>query len=347
MKLLRRLALKILVFVAFFGCVAASWSASYVMLRQIYRLTGHLSSEYLSGLLEVIVSMVIFLNLAWLSIKLLRKWERVMYKPILDAMNRIGKGDFNVVLEKNDDYGEIVESINEMASELSRMETMRQDFISNVSHEIQSPLTSIRGFARALREDTLSRESRVHYLDIIEAESTRLSGLSDNLLKLSALEAGSCPFEMKVYRIDRQLRDMVLAAEPQWQGKQLEVEAELEPVSVLAVEELMSQVWTNLLYNSIKFTPRGGKILLRLSSTETKVRMEISDTGIGMDPEDLPHIFERFFKADKARSVSGGGSGLGLSIVKKIVELHEGSIQVVSQQGAGTTFTLELPKSSG
>ncbi|MGF7045842.1 signal transduction histidine kinase [Paenibacillus sp. DS2015] len=346
MKHVKKIIKAVLIYLAFFISVGISWSAAYLLMIRIYDRFGRPSSEYLMQLYIVLVGIIISLILMLVFYKVIQGWERIFHKSIIDGIRRISKGDFNVVLEKNKDYGEfegIVESINEMASELSRMETMRQDFISNVSHEIQSPLTSIRGFAHALQDETLSVANRRHYLNIIEAESVRLSGLSDNLLKLSALEAGSFPFEIKPYRLDKQLREMILASEPQWLRKNIEVEAELEEISMYAVEDLMSQVWTNLLHNSIKFTPQGGFINIRLQTREKRVEVVIRDSGIGIAEEDLPRIFERFYKVDKARSSSGGGSGLGLSLVKKIVEIHEGNVCVKSNPGEGTAFVVSLP----
>jgi len=330
----------------YFGGVGISWTAAYFLMNWIYSRAGRPSSDYLVQLISVMVGIVILFMMALVVSKLFRGWERVFYRSIIEGLGRIAKGDFNVVLDNNREYGEfgeIVESINVMASELSQMETMRQDFISNVSHEIQSPLTSIRGFALALQDETLNVESRRHYLNIIVAESTRVSGLSDNLLKLSALESGNFPFENQVYRLDKQLRDTILASEPQWLEKNIEVEAELEEVNVTAVKDLMTQVWTNLLHNSIKFTPRNGCIHIKLRTIDERVEVEIQDSGIGISEEDLPRIFDRFYKADKARTASGGGSGLGLSLVKKIVELHKGKVTVASRPGEGTAFVVSLP----
>lgn len=330
----------------YFGGVGISWSAAYFLMDWIYNRIGRPSSEYVVQLISVMVGIVILFMMALLTSKFFRGWERVFYNSIIEGLGRIAKGDFNVVLDNKKDYrefGEIVESINVMASELSQMETMRQDFISNVSHEIQSPLTSIRGFALALQDETVSMESRRHYLNIIVAESTRVSGLSDNLLKLSALESGNFPFENQVYRLDKQLRDTILASEPQWLEKNIEVEAELEEVNVTAVKDLMTQVWTNLLHNSIKFTPQNGCIHIKLRTVDERLEVEIQDSGIGISEEDLPRIFERFYKADKARTASGGGSGLGLSLVKKIVELHKGKVTVASRPGKGTAFVVSLP----
>ncbi|WNS42591.1 HAMP domain-containing sensor histidine kinase [Paenibacillus sp. MMS20-IR301] len=324
-----------------------SWNGSYFGSRLLVQHFGWSFPDYGYHMLIMAMQVVLFICIGGIIAFATRGQEHRFYMPILTAMQQISKGNFKIELENSKQYrqfGGIVEGINEMASELSRMETMRQDFISNVSHEIQSPLTSIRGFAAALQDNSLSPESRKHYLDIIEAESRRLSGLSDNLLKLSALEAESFPFERKPYRLDKQLREMILASEPQWLGKEIEVEAELAETTVVAVKDLLSQVWTNLLHNSIKFTPQGGVITVSLRMTEEWIEVEVKDSGIGIAEEDLKRIFERFYKVDKSRSVtSGAGSGLGLPLVKKIVELHEGSIQVTSRPGEGTATTVRLP----
>lgn len=347
MKMLWEIVKHTLLFILIFCLAGLSWTASYFLMNRMNTAYSWLLSNYALQLITFLVGLLIFFLMTLLfSIFFRDGWDRVFYKSIIEAINRISKGDFDVVLENNKEYrefGKIVEGINEMASELSQMETMRQDFISNVSHEIQSPLTSIRGFALALHDDTLSAESRKHYLDIIVAESTRVSGLSDNLLRLSSLESSDIPFEPQFYRLDKQLRDMVLASEPQWLGKSIEVEAELEEVSISAVKDLMSQVWTNLLHNSIKFTPQNGCIHIILRSIDEGVEVEVLDSGIGISEEELPRIFDRFYKVDKARSVGGGGSGLGLSLVKKIVEMHGGKVTVRSQPGEGTGFKVSLP----
>ena len=234
-------------------------------------------------------------------------------------------------------------SVNNMAQQLSQIETMRQEFISNVSHEIQSPLTSIRGFARVLQNDGLSSEDRHHYLGVIENESVRLSRITDNLLRLASLEARQIRFEPKPYRLDRQIRELLLACEPQWAGKGLEMDVDLQETTISADEDLLSQVWINLISNGIKFTPEGGTISIGLQRCGDAVAFTIADTGEGIPEEDQPHIFERFYKVDKARSRSREGSGLGLAIAKKIVEMHGGTIGLESRPGRGTTFTVNLP----
>ncbi len=273
--------------------------------------------------------------------------QRNPFTPIIDALQRIARGDFSIRLDDSPRsrgvFSELVQSVNHMALKLDEMEKMRQEFISDVSHEIQSPLTSIRGFASALQQDNISAEDRRHYVEVIEAESLRLSKLSANLLKLASLESEQVRFDPRRYRLDMQIRSVILACEPQWTARGLDVEVDLDEVAVTADEDLLSQVWINLIHNSIKFTPEGGSIRIGLHRRGDRVEMEVSDTGIGIAPEDQPRVFERFYKSDKSRTGTRGGNGLGLSIARKVVELHHGTIAVRSKPGEGATFIVELP----
>ena len=273
--------------------------------------------------------------------------EMQVFGPIIDALEKIAQGDFSIRLDnKFDDHeiaGELAKKVNKMAMELDQMENMRQEFISNVSHEIQSPLTSIRGFAQALENDQLSTEERHHYLDIIQNESTRLSRITEDLLRMAALESDQVRFEPRPYRLDHQVRQLILACEPQWRDKDIHLDVSLEELEVTADEDLLSQVWINLIHNSIKFTSPAGSINVTLQPRGKQVEFKISDTGTGISEEDQARIFERFYKADRSRTNAGGGSGLGLSIVKKIVEMHKGTIEIESKIGAGTTFIVSIP----
>lgn len=274
--------------------------------------------------------------------------ERKFYKPIIETLGKIAAGDFKARLDDNyleahGMLGDLTKSVNNMALELNKMEAMRQEFISNVSHEIQSPLTSIRGFAQALHNEQLTTAERNHYLEIIEIESTRVSRISENLLKLASLEGDHVKFEPKCYRLDKQVRDLIIACEPQWTAKELEMDVALPEVEITADQDLLSQVWVNLIHNSLKFTPPGGKICVALQPQPGKVEFRIEDSGVGISEEEQAHVFERFYKADKSRTQSNGGSGLGLSIAHKIVELHQGSISVASTPGVRTTFSVCLP----
>lgn len=263
----------------------------------------------------------------------------------MDALDRISHGDFDVLLEEEADgrHMELSARINSMAESLRSMEHMRQDFVSNVSHEIQSPLTSIAGFAALLRQEDLSPAQRAHYIDIIETESKRLSRLSDNLLRLSLLDSDGADIAREPFRLDRQLEDIFLSLEPQWAQKNIAPDLSLERVELSGDSDLLSHVWTNLLHNAIKFTPEGGAIAIRLRVDDACAVCEIADTGIGIPEENLMHIFERFYKVDKARDRSLGGNGLGLSLVKRIVEQHGGEVSVRSGEGEGSTFSVTLP----
>lgn len=345
--------------VLWFCCVIVfltfSFSLIFFLTDWIYNLTGLNLPPLVVQVLNAFGGLFLF----GLAISLLSRFFRAaqlagemkVFGPIIEALEKIAKGDFSVALENNLDkhtrermvIGDLIQSVNKMAFELNQIETMRQEFVSNVSHEIQSPLTSIRGFAQALKNNDLSGEERQHYLTIIEAESMRLSRLSDNLLKLASLDAAQIKFETKAYRLDKQIRNLLLACEPQWLDKALDLDVFLQEVTVTGDEDLLSQVWLNLIHNGIKFTQPGGKLCLNLNCAGDSIEFKITDTGIGISEEEQTHIFERFYKADKSRTGLNGGSGLGLSITKKIVELHKGTIEVESCLGRGTTFLVSLP----
>jgi signal transduction histidine kinase len=347
-KLVWRIVRSILTVLFVILVLSVCWTAAYYITAYVYGRIGARPGELVRQLVNSTFGFFIFGCIMGTISYLTLPRRMAMFNSIIDAMRRLSRGDFTVSLTlkrgvENNQFGKLVQSFNDMAAQLGAMEKMRQEFISNVSHEIQSPLTSISGFARALREPLLSEEERAHYLDIIETESVRLSKLSDNLLKLTSLESEHHPFERKRYRLDKQLRAVVLACEPQWLDKSIDMNVELEEAEIVADPDLMNQVWGNLIHNSIKFTPRGGSIGVRLRLADGEAEVRISDTGIGIGEEDLPHIFERFYKADKSRNRAKGGSGLGLAIVKKIVDLHQGSIDVESKPGEGTVFTVRLP----
>ncbi|BBI35510.1 HAMP domain-containing sensor histidine kinase [Cohnella abietis] len=275
---------------------------------------------------------------------------RYLVKPLqalTKATKQLAKGDFDIEIKtkRADEMGALTQSFNEMASELKQLEQMRQDFVSNVSHEIQTPLTSISGFAVAMKNSNLVAErDRNYYLDIIISESGRLSRLSDNLLKLASLDSEHHPFEAITYNLDEQIREIIVTCEPQWSAKGIHIDLELdEAVKITADRDQLNQVWMNLFGNSIKFTPAGGHIEIHISHSANEIMFSITDSGIGIAQEQLEYVFERFYKTDPSRNRSNGGNGLGLAIAKKIVTLHRGSIEMKSQVGKGTTVIVRLP----
>jgi two-component system phosphate regulon sensor histidine kinase PhoR len=336
----------VLGFLFVFGLMVISFTAGYFITTWGFHYFHFNPPPYLLYMAEMTVSFLLLGLIGRITSQIFRAKQRNLFQEVIDALKKIASGDFSIQLEtlkQEDPFKTLIDHINHMAQQLKQMEDLRQEFISNVSHEIQSPLTSIMGFARALQFEKLTDEERVHYLNIIETESRRLSKLSDNLLKLTSLESDQNPTERKSYRLDKQIRNIILTCEPNWNEKEISMDVFLDKASIVADEDLMSQVWMNLLHNSIKFTPRRGNIFIRLQQEDDKAIITISDTGIGISKKNQIHIFERFFKADKARDRSKGGSGLGLSIVKKIIDIHKGTIFVESEEGKGTKFTITIP----
>ncbi|EPY7711449.1 envelope stress sensor histidine kinase HitS [Bacillus pacificus] len=333
---------------ALFSFLTIIWSIAFYVSSSVINALEIRVSPFVTFLISDMVGFV-FIVLIWVLIGVLMRPKReAMIWTIIEPIQKIAKGDFSVKIRNEEKYdgeiGVLVKSINDMTDELNAMEKMRQEFVSNVSHEIQSPLTSIKGFARALQDDNLSEEKREHYLTIIETETTRLSKLSQNLLKLTLLESEEYTPERVTYRLDQQLKQIVLNSEPLWAEKEIELELNLEKVHITADQESMSQVWINLIHNSIKFTPNGGTITIQLKEYEKVVEVRIRDSGIGISKEQKQHIFERFYKADSSRNRAYGGSGLGLAIVKKVLDLHQGEIKVESEEGKGTEFIVCIPK---
>ncbi|WP_217587155.1 sensor histidine kinase [Lentibacillus saliphilus] len=268
-------------------------------------------------------------------------------KKLTAATNKIAAGNYHVKLDvqRNDEIGRLATDFSKMSDSLEQTEAQRQTFVSNVSHEIQSPLTSIQGFSRALREEDLSEDERQHYLTIIEKESRRLSSLSKQLLTLSFLDSETSRDNWVTYDIAEQLKEVVSVTEWQWRDKQLAVEMDITSLEVVGDRRLLQQVWMNLFTNAIRYTEQGGTVTLRTDEDKVSVHVFVEDTGVGIQATDIPHLFERFYKVDQARTRTEDSTGLGLSIVKKIIELHNGTITVTSDIGEGSVFQVSLPKS--
>ncbi|AIQ39377.1 HAMP domain-containing sensor histidine kinase [Paenibacillus sp. FSL R5-0912] len=266
-------------------------------------------------------------------------------KKLTTATRRIAAGDFNVKLniKQKGELGALARSFEEMMRDLQQLEQMRREFVTNVSHEVQSPLTSISGYALALKQMNIPEGERNRYLDIIISEAERMSKMSDSLLKLSLLESQSQQLQLTTFSLDEQIRRVIVALQPQWSARSISFELHLKAVRLTADHDQFNQVWTNLLGNSIKFSRDGGVISVSLRQDSKNVTIRISDTGIGISPEDQKRIFERFFKADRSRSRQYNGSGMGLAIVKQIVLLHQGDIRVESEPGRGASFIVTLP----
>lgn len=272
---------------------------------------------------------------------------RQIIKPmqkINDAFNELSKGNFDVRIEndtKVEEIKEIAKRFNAMVFDLSHVETLRSDFVVNVSHEFKTPIASIEGYATLLQNPSLSQEKRIYYVEKILGNTGRLSKLSSNVLTLSKLENQETVMNKKEYRLDEQLRKAVLLLEDKWSAKNLEFDIELERQFFYGNEQLLDQVWFNLLDNAIKYSPRGETIRVSIDTTPTTVSVTIANNGNGMSEETQKHIFEKFYQGDAFRKTDG--NGLGLALVKRIVDLCQGKIAVNSEIGQGTVFTVILP----
>lgn len=269
---------------------------------------------------------------------------RLLVRPIRnisEASKRVAQGDFNarVQVKGHDEMTELAKNFNTMTEALSQNELLHKDFVSNVSHEFKTPLTSMRGYAKLLKKEGLPEEKRQAYLDILIAETERLAQLSSSLLKLSELEHDRMVLHKAPFSLDEQLRDVLVLLQAAWEQRALEIDLDLEPVTFVGDQELLYQVWINIMGNAIKFSRDGGRLSVRLRRHQQEgVQVEIEDTGAGMSEAVQARIFDRFYKGDASRG--SGGTGLGLAISKRIVELHGGEIRVTSAEGRGSCFSV-------
>jgi len=270
-------------------------------------------------------------------------------KHITSAAKEIVKGDFDVRISQinsfsaDENYNVIIDCFNTMASELSSVETLRTDFISNVSHEMKTPLAIMQNYGTLLQAEDLPVEKRIEYAKVITDASHRLADMMTNILKLNRLENQQIYPKAEIYDLSEQLCENFLQFENIWEDRGIEINTEIEEnVLISADKELLSLVWNNLFSNAFKFTERGGMVTLSLSSNEAYATVKVKDTGCGMSPEIGAHIFEKFYQGDTSHATQG--NGLGLALVKRVVDILHGEISVESAANIGTTFTVKIKK---
>lgn len=288
----------------------------------------------------------LILGTALLSLLLMLVVAKFLIVPITqltEATKQIAKENYDTLLniERRDEIGQLAASFNTMVEQLQENDRMRKEFISNVSHDFQSPLLNIQGYAGLLKSTDLSDQDRVNYADIIQSETKRLSKLTRQLLLLTSLDQSTRMVNYQDFRLDEQVKNCVNKYRWRLEEKQLNLLMEMEPTTYHGDAGLLENVWDNLLSNAIKYNRTEGEIQIRLHAKEAFVEVTVSDTGIGLAHGDQVQIFERFFRADRSRTEEG--TGLGLSIVRQIVELHHGDIHVTSAPNEGTTFSIRLP----
>ena len=266
-------------------------------------------------------------------------------KQIMNALDKVMQGDFTVRIAPVKEFAgetgfnEIIKAINKMTAELQGTETLRTDFIANVSHELKTPLAVMGNYATMLQQPGISEEDRIEYAKAISHGSRRLAALITNILKLNKLENQQFFPQPQEFDLGEQLCESILAFEDIWEKKNLEIETDIqEEVRIKSDPELLSLVWNNLISNAVKFTPKGGFIGVVLKSDERNVVVSVKDTGCGIDPETGKHIFEKFYQGDTSHATQG--NGLGLALVKRVVDILQGEISVQSTPGQGSTFTV-------
>lgn len=271
-------------------------------------------------------------------------------KPInylINQMNRLAAGDYRArikyfkLLGKHPTMIEFTDSFNRMAEELQNTEMLRSDFINNFSHEFKTPIVSIAGFAKLLRKANLSEDQKEEYLRIIEEESLRLSQMATNVLNMTEVENKTILTDVTEYNLSEQIRSCILLLSEKWEEKELNFDLGFDEYMIHANEELMKQVWINLLDNAIKFTPDKGSIEVKIKENDDSFEISVMNTGSQIAPEHYKRIFNKFYQTDESHATEG--NGIGLAIVKRVIDLHEGSVEVSSENNE-TTFTVFLPK---
>lgn len=268
-------------------------------------------------------------------------------KRIVEAARRITRGDFSVRIKPivrfaaDDKFNEIIDCFNTLAEELSGVETLRTDFIANVSHELKTPLAVTQNYATLLQKPDLTEEKRLEYAKNIAESTRRLSALITNILKLNRLENQQIYPEKRKYNLGEQLCECLLNFEDEWEKKGIEISTDIEEdVFIESDPELMTLVWNNLFSNAMKFTESGGTVSLRLRAADAFAVADVSDTGCGISPDVGRHIFEKFYQGDASHASQG--NGLGLALVKRVVDIVGGEISVRSEAGKGSTFTVKI-----
>lgn len=292
---------------------------------------------------------VLFLSLTFSVVDAIRRKFTVErpVKKILDATEKITDGNFSVRIEDSrflytqNEFDVIIQNLNKMAEELGSIETLRTDFISNVSHELKTPLATIQNYATLLKATDLTEEKRIEYANAIMTSTKRLSDLITNILKLNKLENQQIFPEFKEYDLGEQLCECLLGFENVWEQKNIEIETEIqEDIMVYSDPELLSLVWNNLLSNAFKFTEEGGTVSVSLTADEKNISVSVKDTGCGMTKTTGEHIFDKFYQGETSHSVQG--NGLGLALVKRVVDIVRAQISIQSELGVGSTFTVTM-----
>lgn len=329
-----------------FGVMIASTFAMTTLAYILYQtglLDQHARNPFIPTIILIFMSVIIGTSISLFVAK-------KILNPIThftNATNEVAKGNFDLKIDERSPIGEIqdlTKNFNLMVRELSSIETLRNDFIVNVSHEFKTPIATIEGYATLLQANNLSDTEHQEYIELIIYSTRQLNTLTSNILSLSKLENQEIILQKELFRLDEQIRQAIMVLEPDWGSKNLSFDINLTKVDYFGSESLLMQVWINLIGNAIKFSSDGGLIQINLFAKNASLIIEITDTGIGIEPSIMKHIFDKFYQGDTTRKTDG--NGLGLSLVKRIIDLSGGSITVDSRIDEGSTFTVTLPADS-
>lgn len=329
--------------ISFFTLIAFIMQIAILCYDYIREKTSNLSLIALLILIEIIILATFCTIFDWVRRKI--TVDRPTNK-ILQATEKIAEGDFSTRLTIKHEYGKynqydlIMENLNKMAAELAQNEVLKTDFISNVSHEIKTPLAVIQNYATLLQDDTLDSETRQDYAKTLIAASKRITDLITNILKLNKLENQEIQEKHEAFHLTEALANCVLEFETWIEKKNLECNCDFDDVIIFSSKSLLEIVWNNLISNAIKFTPDGGKIGISLKRIGENVEIKVVDTGCGMTSEVGAKIFEKFYQGDTSHATQG--NGLGLALVKKVIDILGGEISVQSELGKGSAFTILL-----
>ena len=338
-------------YVTFFLLVAFMVSCCTMLFVSVMRdsMGLVLTKDNVAAAAKLTFANVLLITLISSTIDYIRRKQMVErpVKQIMAALDQVMQGDFSVRIEPVKEFAgetgfnEIIGCLNKMTAELQGTETLRTDFIANVSHELKTPLAVMGNYATMLQKPGITEEDRIEYAKAISHSSRRLAALITNILKLNKLENQQIFPQPQEFDLGEQLCESLLVFEDAWERKCLEIETDIaDDIRIRSDPELLSLVWNNLISNAVKFTPEGGTIGLSLKADETHVTVSVRDTGCGMTPETGKHIFEKFYQGDTSHATQG--NGLGLALVKRVVDILNGEIGVQSVYGQGSTFTVKF-----
>ena len=341
--------LKVRLIISIFVIITAVYALiALILLLSYYGNLFEAPDMYQIGLFGMLILIVIFFVLSVVvGLLVFYRFNQLFLKPLNDlgaAIKEVEKGNYDVEVKADARVRELYHLLmgfNRMTKEISSVELLKKDFISYFSHEFKTPITSIRGFSKQIKERDLDTEKQKEYIDIIYRESDRLIRMSSNVLTLTTLEHQATLTDTKIFSLDEQLRRTLLVLEKQWSEKDLELELKLAEIEIDSNEEIIKQIWLNVIGNAINYSNHGGKLKIECEKEGEFAKVRIRDYGAGMSALVRKRIFEKFYQGDASHGTSG--NGLGMSIVKRIIDLCDGKIVIKSQPKKGTVVMIYLP----